>query len=369
VTVLPSTSIHFQDPGYLSLLVVPAVALLLWMAKAAGRRRDVRRLRAEHVVPVRERIAGVGPLWTWLALIAALALTIAALARPTAAVSIVRTAGVDLIVLQDGSASMHVPDVQPDRWQRSMAFLRVLAETMQWSDDRLAFAVFAHIAAPQVRLTRDPNTVFFFLEHLAEASPFPLQEDSTWDTNIEIGVRWGMRLMEKDAELNGSSPNGKAMVIVSDGQAWSGSIREALNAAHAKELPVFVVGVGTQAGGHIPEPPQVGPRPASAASSESVSSRLDRASLLAIAADGRGRYFELDRERDRTIAASIIAAARQRAGSRGTQTTVRELYWYCLLAAAAFMIAGAAAVRDLSGLWLQLSVWVAVLGLVWTLAR
>jgi Ca-activated chloride channel homolog len=366
--VVPLTSIRFQEPVYLFLLVVPALALLLWMVKAAGRRRDVQRLRAEHVVPVRERIAAVGPLWSWLAVVGALALTIAALARPTAAVSIVRTAGVDLIVLQDGSASMHVQDVQPDRWQRSMAFLRVLAETMQWSDDRLAFAAFAHIAAPQVRLTRDPNTVFFFLEHLAEASPFPLQEDSTWDTNIEIGVRWGMRLIEKDAELNGANPNGKAIVIVSDGQAWSGSIRQALNVAHARDLPVFVVGVGTQAGGHIPEPPQVGPRPVSAGSSESLSSRLDRASLLAIAADGRGSYFELDRERDRTIAANIIASTRQRAGSRGTQTTVRDLYWYFLLAAAVLMIAGTGAVRELAGLWLQLTIWIAALALVWGLA-
>lgn len=369
MAVFPLTSIRFQEPAFLFLLAGPALALLLWLVKAASRRRDVRRLRAEHVVPVRERIAGVGPLWSWLAAIGAVTLTIAALARPTAAVSMVRTAGVDLIVLQDGSASMRVQDVQPDRWQRSMAFLRVLAETMQWSDDRLAFAVFAHIAAPQVRLTRDPNTVFFFLEHLAETSPFPLQEDSTWDTNMEIGVRWGMRLIEKDAELNGLSPNGKAIVIVSDGQAWSGSIRQALNAAHARDLPVFVVGVGTQAGGRIPEPPPLGPRPASAASSESLSSRLDRASLLAIAADGRGSYFELDRERDRTIAASIIASARQRAGSRGTQTTVRDLYWYCLLGAAVLMIAGTAAVRELAGLWLQLTVWIAVLALAWSVAR
>jgi len=33
------------------------------------------------------------------------------------------------------------------------------------------------------------------------------------------------------------------------------------------------------------------------------------------------------------------------------------------------MIAGTAAVRELAGLWLQLTVWIAVLALVWTLAR
>ena len=94
----------------------------------------------------------------WLAL----ALTIAAAARPQTATSIVRTAGVDFVVLQDGSASMHVGDVRrprdgSNRWQRSTRFLRTLGESLRWEDDRVALALFAHIATPQVRLTRDPE--------------------------------------------------------------------------------------------------------------------------------------------------------------------------------------------------------------------
>ena len=42
----------------------------------------------------------------WLCLIVSSALTILALARPTADISLLRTAGVDLVILQDGSASM-----------------------------------------------------------------------------------------------------------------------------------------------------------------------------------------------------------------------------------------------------------------------
>ena len=89
-------------------------------------------------------------------------------------------------------------------------------------------ALFAHIAAPQVRLTKDPNTFFFFLDHLAQESPFRLEDDTTWDTNIELGIAWGMRLIEKDTEIHGKSPNAKAFVLITDGQAWSGEVARAL---------------------------------------------------------------------------------------------------------------------------------------------
>jgi hypothetical protein len=48
-------------------------------------------------------------------------------------------------------------------------------------------ALFAHIAAPQVRLTKDPNTFFFFVDHLDATSPFRIEDETTWDTNLEQG--------------------------------------------------------------------------------------------------------------------------------------------------------------------------------------
>ena len=51
------------------------------------------------------------------------------------------------------------------------------------------------MATPQIRLTKDPNTYFFFLDHLEDKSPFRLEDDGTWDTNIERGIYWGLRLI------------------------------------------------------------------------------------------------------------------------------------------------------------------------------
>jgi hypothetical protein len=309
----------------------------------------------------------------------------------------VRTSGIDLVVLQDGSASMRVRDVRTDRWRRSMTFLRTLGESLRWEDDRVALALFATIAAPQIRLTRDPNTFFFFLDHLEDQSPFRVEDDSTWDTNIERGIYWGLRLIDKDAELQGNvlrtqnqpqnqpqqsaasalsargtapqqaglkpgpttaasarSRKPRAFLLVSDGQAWSGQVAKSLEMAQERRIPVFVVGVGTTAGGVIPDP-AIGPgRPP-------ITSTLDRASLSVIATAGGGRYFELDRESDREIANAVIDATRRRAEAASVDESTRDLYWPLLLLAAAFLGVGSIFLRDRASLGLLLAASVIVL--------
>src|SRR5262245_9774012 len=203
--VFDFSSVRFAQPEYLWLLIAPGVLLIIWVWQFSSRRRDARRYRQHRRLPVKERFPIFGNLVFWLSLIGACTCTILALARPVAAAALVRTAGVDLVMLQDGSASMRTGDVLGDRWQRAIRFLRVLGESLAWRDDRIAMALFAHIAAPQVRLTRDPNTFFFFLDHLNRESPFRLEDDTTWDTNTELGLAWGMRLIEKDEELYGKS--------------------------------------------------------------------------------------------------------------------------------------------------------------------
>jgi Ca-activated chloride channel family protein len=360
-------TIRFAAPEYLWLLIAPGALIVGWFWQVSARRRDSRRFRQHRRLPVRERFPVFGSLIFWLCLIAASACVILALSRPTAAAALVRTAGIDLVILQDGSASMRTADVPGNRWQRSMRFLRVLGESLAWKDDRMAMALFAHIAAPQVRLTKDPNTFFFFLDHLAQESPFRLEDDTTWDTNIELGIAWGMRLIEKDTELYGKSPNAKTFVLVTDGQSWSGEVARSLKLARDADVPVWVVGVGTTVGGFIPEPEK--PPNDTSPKEPPIRSSLDRASLSMIAGAGGGEYLELDREGDREISNRIIDATRRRAGSRGLEVATEELYWRFLLAAAVFMTVGLLFLQERAELWLQAAGASVALALVWTLTR
>jgi Ca-activated chloride channel homolog len=384
-TTLDLAGLRFAAPAFLTLLAIPAVLLVLWTWQAWRRRGDVANMRRHRQLPNQqrtERLPLLGDLAYWLCLIVALSFVILAIARPVGVASMVRTSGIDLVVLQDGSASMRVRDVQGDRWRRSMSFLRTVGESLQWEDDRVALALFATIATPQVRLTRDPNTFFFFLDHLEDEPPFRLEDDTTWDTNIERGIYWGMRLIDRDEEMQkGTAPkpaasgaakvepavqtrpgaqpgrrsrNPRAFILVSDGQAWSGSVATSLALAQERGIPLFVVGVGTTAGGVIPEPNRLPGRAA-------VSSTLDRSSLAVIATAGGGRYFELNRESDRDIANGIIESTRRRADAGTVEESARELYWTALFIAALFLGIGAIFLRDRASLALQLATAVGVL--------
>ena len=352
IPTIDLSTVRFEQPQQLWLLFGPLLLLALWARQAGRRRGDVHRFMSHRTLPVRERFGPFGGLLFWLCLILACTATIVALAQPHARASLIRTAGIDLVVLQDGSTSMRVQDVTGNRWQRSMRFLRQLGESVSWKNERIAMALFARIATPQVRLTKDPNTYFFFLDHLSEESPFRLEDDTSWDTNTELGIHWGLRVFDRDQQLHGRSPNAKAFVLLSDGQTWSGEVARSLALAKARAIPVYTIGVGTSGGGFIPEPPRTA---TSGPPTEPVYSVLDRASLAAIASSSGGQYFELDRETDREIANEIIEATRRRAGVQSVDEGTEPLYWRCLFVAACLLGLGGVFVHERSELWILAS--------------
>ena len=344
VSDLNPATLQFGSPVMLWLLVVAGALTIVWFQRALARAADRRRLLRSRQVPRRESLARLGSLPYWLCLAVSVTCLVVALAQPRVVASTVRTGGADFVLLLDGSASMHVKDVNGTRWQRSVKFLHTFGESLSWQTDRVALALFAHIATPQVRLTNDPNTLFFFLDHLGDESPFRLEDDTTWDTNIELGISWGLRIIEKDRAIRGASPNAQLFVLLSDGQAWSGRVEEALRAARARGVPVFVVGVGSETGGVIPDPMARG---------MAVLSRLDRPSLRAIASGGGGQYFELGRESDVEVATKLIEATRRAASNATTQPLLQDVYWPFLAAACASAMAAMLFIREPVALMIQ----------------
>jgi Ca-activated chloride channel family protein len=342
-------TVRFAQPIFLWFFAVLCVLAILWILRLVQRRQDIRRLRYSRIIPFPERFRFAGPLVFRGCLLLAIASLVIALARPQT-LTLSDADPVDLIILQDGSASIRVTDVHPDRWQRSMKFLRTLVETLPWKDDRMGLAVFANHALPQVRLVRDPNTVIFFIEHLKGGSPFALEENTSWDTNAFEGIRWGLKLIVKDEEYYGKNPNPKALILLSDGDQFSGETLPAIAEARRLRIPIHVVGVGSTMGGLIPLPEPSAEqsevnkiryyaewvRKRAGIPQERIHSAIDRDSLRRIAALGGGVYFELDTEPDVIIASKIINDVKKLGRSPGGQKVFGDIYWPFLLASAFF---------------------------------
>lgn len=342
-------TLRFAAPIFLWLLFAPAALGVVLIWRVIRRRVDLKRSDRALSTPGSVRKGWFGDLAPWLPVLLATALCIVALAQPQALVAVIDRSGVDLVILQDASASMHVEDVPPNRWQRSQQFVRAMAAALRWEGDRAALALFAHRTAPQLRLTRDPNSLLFFLDHLGAVPPFALEDDTTWNTNIGEAVAWGLKLIEKNEELFGRSNNARVLLLISDGQAWSGELETALAQARERDVTIHVVGVGTVAGGLIPEPRgDDGLIPAS-----KIRGTLDRAALRDIARQGGGHYFEIGAASDQETAFAILAAARERAVGTQSEERVEPLYWYALLAAVMFAcLAGLLAARAVERRWM-----------------
>ena len=96
----------FREPVYLWLLIVPMLLIVLWAWRVFQRRRDIRHLVTRRVIPGQQRYATLGELPFWLALVLGSALLIVAVARPSAPTKTLRRAGIDVVILQDASASI-----------------------------------------------------------------------------------------------------------------------------------------------------------------------------------------------------------------------------------------------------------------------
>ena len=342
--------LRFDEPLYLWLLLLPAGLGVLWVWQLVRRRGDAHRALRDRTTPLREQYAFAGGLSFWLCLVLAVAALVLALGRPQVLASVTQNAGADFIILQDGSTSMRVSDVAPDRWQRSVTWIRMFAELLSWQDQRVALALFAHRAAPQIRLTRDPNALFFFLDYLGKAPPFRLEDDTSWDTNIEEGIYWGVQMFDLDEELYGERLSAKAFIVISDGQAWSGRVDTAIQLARERDVRVYVIGVGTTAGGFIPQlPASIYDRP-----DEPIHSVLDRRLLRTIAEAGGGDYYELGIDADQDVALQILTDVERRAQSTQREETFTELYWFLLAAAAGLVCLGTLLLKERTQLWWQL---------------
>ena len=147
--------------------------------------------------------------------------------------------GVDIMLLIDVSPSMLVEDIAPNRLERArreiLDFIRVV------QGDRLGLIAFSGAAFIQCPLTLDYAALEMFLG--------ALQPDLIPVPGTDLGAAIEMGISAFDAE----SATDKVILLITDGEDNEKRGFNAARQAAAKDVKIFVFGIGDVGGGPIPE--------------------------------------------------------------------------------------------------------------------
>jgi len=276
---------HFAEPRWLWLAVLGLVLLAgLYRFAAGARRKQLARIAAPHFraeltrshSPNRRNVKqGL--------LLAGVALCGVALARPQwgELESSDQWRGDDVVFVLDCSRSMRAADVQPDRLQR--AKFAILDFVRRPGTGRVGVVAFAGAAFLQCPLTFDYDALEDALKDLNERT-IPVG-----GTDIGRALKEAFHALEKNSSR-------KRIVLLTDGEDLEQSgVKEAEALAKAG-VTIYTVGVGTAAGAELRVLTPTGQMDyVRNERGEVVRSRLDEATLAAIAKATGGSYFPLGR--------------------------------------------------------------------------
>ncbi|MDO5472765.1 MAG: VWA domain-containing protein, partial [Akkermansia sp.] len=172
----------------------------------------------------------------------ALTFTILAAARPINGYSELGavSSGRNLIIALDVSRSMETTDVSPSRLEEARTAAYELINALP--TDKIGLIVFSGEADLVVPLTYDHNALKETLYNVSR------NWIGTGGTNFGLVLKRAMQDFER------SAPEGtNALVILSDGEDTMDTSAEIAREARSKNLLVITVGIGTAAGGAIPD--------------------------------------------------------------------------------------------------------------------
>jgi Ca-activated chloride channel homolog len=273
----------FEHPWLLFLLALAVPCYLLWIR--ARRKQAERMKRFTESAFAGKILIGLNPkmrLWHFLFFFGAIFILLAAVNGPQIAggKELVKTSGIDMVVVLDVSNSMRAEDLQPSRLERSRLALQQLIKSM--GTDRIGMVVFAGQAYTVLPLTDDHTAAEMVLE-------------STSHNMIEVqGTAIGAGIDMAVATLVNSREDGRgqAIVVISDGENHEDDATAAASKAAEKGILVCTIGIGSAGGEKIPEVDENGNRVGYKMdeNGREVVTKLDESLMKEIATSGQGIY-------------------------------------------------------------------------------
>lgn len=313
------------------LLVVP-VAIAAWIVyvqyKRHARRRSGIGIRRDSL----SRLSGHGRDAAVLVLGSlALGALAFALLRPQARLELREPEyeRYDLILLLDRSISMRARDVDPSRFVRATQEIKNFLRKKPESIDRVGLVGFAATPVVLSYLTRDVESLFFYLDWI-EQDPQAL-----FGTDIGAALESARDVARRDRQ-----PTRKIFLLVSDGEDRGAQLARMLSLFRGERQAVHTIGIGTEDDVLVPAMQAGGVEKGVETflrddDGRMLTTRFDETTLKGIAVATGGRYARSQSGHELAAALDAVVAHERRLVGWRTSRAYRELYRVGLAVAAA----------------------------------
>lgn len=234
---------RFENPLYLYFLIaIPLLALLFYYSEYRRRKRIKKYGDPALLKELMIDVSWLRPqIKIWLALLALASLIIAA-ARPQFGTKIDTTerSGIEAIIAMDVSNSMLANDVRPSRLEKSKMLVSNMVDEM--TNDKVGLVVYAGQAFVQLPITNDYVSAKMFLEGI-DPSMINMQ-----GTDIAAAIDLAAKSFTQRKDVS------RAIFLITDGEDNEGGAVDAAKAAAKQGIHVYVLGVGSPEGAHVPIP-------------------------------------------------------------------------------------------------------------------
>ena len=233
---------ELDESKYLYLLFLLPVLGLLFLWVEVWKRKKQKEFGDVYLVKkLSPEKSNFKPALKFSILLLAFASLIIGLVNPKIGTKVekVKREGIDIVFAIDISKSMLCEDIAPNRLEKSKQIVSQIINSL--GSDRIGIIAYSGSAFPVLPITTDYNSAKMFLQSM---NPGMI---SSQGSNLDEAID----LTQKYFENSGNTS--KLMVLISDGEDHSERAEAAAEAARKKGIKIITIGVGTTAGGPIPE--------------------------------------------------------------------------------------------------------------------
>lgn len=236
-----------------------------------------------------------------------------------------------LVIILDRSVSMRARDIVPSRAERALTEIKNFLRRKPDAIERVGLVGFAGSPVILAYLTRDLESVLFYLDWISD-DPTLL-----YGTDVGGALTSALELAHRDRD---ATPDRKMFLIISDGDDQSGGVAAAVSAVKAEHIRVHGIGIGSPVESLIPVGSEGG-RDVFLRDDDGnlVTTRFNETTLRSVAESTGGIYVRTTTGGELRDAIETIARSELRQTGFKATNEYRDLY-PLILAAAGIAAAG-----------------------------